>query len=101
MTKRDGPIVIELDEAQAAEPAKAPPVPELGPQERPTGQAMQTMAALMTGEAAPELGDPERMEYFALAPELLADQIVYAIDQPWGVSISDLTVRASGDGYVI
>ena len=46
MTKRDGPIVIELDEAQAAEPAKAPPVPELGPQERPTGQAMQTMAAL-------------------------------------------------------
>ena len=37
----------------------------------------------------------------ALSPELLADQIVFAIDQPWGVSISDLTVRASGDGYML
>ena len=36
-----------------------------------------------------------------IPPELLADQIVYAIDQPWGVSISDLTVRAPGDVYVI
>ena len=54
------------------------------------------------GEAPPEeLTDPERIGYFALSPELLADQIVYAIDQPWGVSISDLTVRASGDSYVI
>ena len=33
--------------------------------------------------------------------KLLADQIVFAIDQPWGVSISDLTVRASGDAYMI
>ena len=40
------------------------------------------------------------IEYFALAPELLADQIVYD-DQPLGVSISDVTVRASGDGYML
>ena len=45
--------------------------------------------------------DPDQIQYFALAPELLADQIVYAIDQPWGVSISDVTVRASGDSYLI
>ena len=25
----------------------------------------------------------------------------YAIDQPWGVVISDITVRASGDLFVI
>ena len=37
----------------------------------------------------------------SLAPELLADQIVHTIDQPWGVSISDVTVRASGDGYML
>jgi NADP-dependent 3-hydroxy acid dehydrogenase YdfG len=54
------------------------------------------------GASPPEaLVDPEQIGYFALSPELLADQIVYAIDQPWGVSISDLTVRASGDSYVI
>ena len=29
------------------------------------------------------------------------DHIVLAIDQPWGVVISDLTVRATGDAYLI
>jgi hypothetical protein len=43
----------------------------------------------------------DNVEYFMLAPELLADQIIYAIDQPWGVSISDLTVRSSGEMYVL
>jgi len=36
-----------------------------------------------------------------LDPEDLADQIIYAINQPWGVSIGDITVRASGDAYVL
>jgi len=54
------------------------------------------------GENPPaDLTDPEAISYFALSPELLADQIVFAIDQPWGVSISDLTVRASGDAYLL
>lgn len=34
-------------------------------------------------------------------PEILAGNIVYAIDQPWGISIGDVTVRASGDLYVL
>lgn len=54
------------------------------------------------GEQPPEaLVSPDSMAYCALAPELLAEQILFAIDQPWGVSISDLTVRASGDDYMI
>jgi len=54
------------------------------------------------GENPPaELSDPDRMEYFALSPDLLADHIVYAINQPWGVTISDLTVRASGESFVL
>ncbi|MCP5025040.1 MAG: SDR family oxidoreductase [Actinomycetia bacterium] len=48
-----------------------------------------------------ELFDPENMGYLALDPELLADQIIYVIDQPWGVAISDITVRASGDRYLL
>ncbi len=49
----------------------------------------------------PHLASQDSIEYAALSPELLADQVVYAIDQPWGVSISDLTVRASNDDFVI
>lgn len=62
---------------------------------------MQTMGEVFGGDPRPELVDPDDIRYFALAPETLADQIVFAIDQPWGVSISDLTVRASGDSYMI
>ena len=62
---------------------------------------MQKMGAMLGPDAPAELVDPDRIGYFALSPDLLADQILYAIDQPWGVSISDLTVRASGDAYRI
>ncbi len=62
------------------------------------GQSMQAYAA---GELPAELYDAEHIEYYALAPEHLAEQIVYAMNQPWGVSIGDITVRASGDGYIL
>lgn len=62
---------------------------------------MEALGALM-GEHPPEaLADPAEITYASLSPELLAEQIMYAIDQPWGVSISDITVRASGDLYQI
>ncbi len=62
---------------------------------------LETVGRLL-GESPPAaLTDPESIACFALEPALLADQIVFAIDQPWGVSISDLTVRASGDSYMI
>ncbi|MEM9175982.1 MAG: SDR family oxidoreductase [Myxococcota bacterium] len=65
-------------------------------------EAFMAKIGQVFGEDPPaNLTDVDGIEYFALAPELLADQIVYAIDQPWGVSISDVTVRASGDGYML
>jgi NADP-dependent 3-hydroxy acid dehydrogenase YdfG len=57
--------------------------------------------SMLEGTLSPEMSAADNVEYFMLAPELLADQIIYAIDQPWGVSISDLTVRASGEMYVL
>ena len=57
--------------------------------------------AFMAGQMPAAELDPERIEYFALAPEYIADAILHAIDQPWGVSIGEITVRASGDGYVL
>jgi len=53
------------------------------------------------GAAAPgDWNDAENIGYLALAPEHVADAIVHVIDQPWGVAISDVTVRASADHYV-
>jgi NADP-dependent 3-hydroxy acid dehydrogenase YdfG len=62
---------------------------------------MEKMGAVFGENPPSDLTDPEQIGYFALSPELLADQIIFAINQPWGVSISDLTVRASGDAYMI
>ena len=62
---------------------------------------LETVGRLLGDDPPAALTDPESIACFALEPALLADQIVFAIDQPWGVSISDLTVRASGDSYMI
>ena len=61
----------------------------------------QLMQAGRAGELPAEYTDADHIEYYALDPEHLAEQIVYAINQPWGVSIGDMTVRASGDGYIL
>jgi NADP-dependent 3-hydroxy acid dehydrogenase YdfG len=61
----------------------------------------QTMQALAAGQLPAQDTDPDSITYVALAPEFLADQIVYAINQPWGVSIGDITVRAAGDQYIL
>lgn len=45
--------------------------------------------------------DPEAMDYASLAPEHIADAIIHVINQPWGVSISEVTVRAAGDHFVL
>jgi NADP-dependent 3-hydroxy acid dehydrogenase YdfG len=62
---------------------------------------LQQMQAYAAGELPAEFSDADNIEYYALAPEHLADQIVYAINQPWGVTISDITVRAAGDAYIL
>jgi NADP-dependent 3-hydroxy acid dehydrogenase YdfG len=58
---------------------------------------MSLSKEIAEGKADPAYQDPESIKYFSLSPEYLADAIVYAINQPMGVSISDITVRASGD----
>lgn len=49
----------------------------------------------------PDFHDINSMTYNDPDPQVLADNIIYAINQPWGVSIGDLTVRASGESFVI
>jgi NADP-dependent 3-hydroxy acid dehydrogenase YdfG len=73
-----------------------------------TGLLGQNAASAFSKFEAAEVGhlpashsDINDIEYFMLDPDTLADQIIYAINQPWGVSISDITVRASGDDYIM
>jgi len=45
-----------------------------------------------------DIDDPR---FWAIEPETIAAEVIHAIDQPWGVTISDVTVRATGEDYVI
>lgn len=62
---------------------------------------MQLREALQNSELPIENTDVNSIEYYALEPEYLADQIIAVINQPWGVNISEITVRASGDAYIL
>lgn len=59
------------------------------------------LGSFMEGTAPAEASDPENINYQLMAPEPIADGIIHAINQPWGVSFSDITIRAAGDHYVI
>lgn len=61
------------------------------------GAANEVFAALVGGTIDPARIDPEGIDYANLDPRFIADAIIYAIDQPWGVSIGEVTVRAAGD----
>lgn len=57
--------------------------------------------AILAEQAQPDILDKKNIAYFKLDPDSLTDQVVYAINQPWGVSIAEITVRASGEGYIL
>jgi len=61
---------------------------------------LENGAKFAKGELTAEQTDPNSVQYWAITPEELAANVVYVINQPWGVNISDITVRASGDEYV-
>jgi NADP-dependent 3-hydroxy acid dehydrogenase YdfG len=61
---------------------------------------IDTISAAMAGELPVSKTDPDSIGYWAITPAELAEAVVHAIDQPWGISISDITVRASGDRFL-
>jgi NADP-dependent 3-hydroxy acid dehydrogenase YdfG len=65
------------------------------------GHNAERMAGRFAGDGmGPETLDADDVRYWAISPEELAAQIVYVIDQPAGIAISDITVRATGEDYV-
>ena len=57
--------------------------------------------ASMGGTLDLALSDADDIRYWDIAPEVVAEQVVHAIDQPWGVSIGDITIRATGEDFVL
>ncbi len=55
------------------------------------------LIAAFTGLGTPGRDDREDIHCFDFGPEVLADNIIYVMNQPWGVNISEITVRASGE----
>jgi len=66
-----------------------------------TDTYLETMQAAMAGTADPAVLDAQDPRYAILAPDHIADAIIHVLDQPWGVSIGDITVRATGDAYIL
>ena len=61
----------------------------------------EKMGQIFDADPPEHLTSPDSIGYAALSPGLLAEQVLHAIDQPWGVLISDITVRASNDDYLM
>jgi len=63
-------------------------------------QFAENLANFMSGSLRPEQTDVDSVQYWLITPDDLADAVVHVIDQPWGISLSDVTVRASGENYI-
>ncbi len=61
---------------------------------------MENIGGYLEGTLPEEMTDPDDVRYWAITPDELAANVVWVIDQPWGVSISDVTVRASGEQFL-
>ncbi len=66
-----------------------------------TPEFMDMVGQMQEGTFPAARLDPENIDYASLAPEHIADAIIHAIDQPWGVSVGDITIRAAGDHFIL
>ena len=64
------------------------------------GSYREHVADLVKGTMPAELTDVDSVKYWLITPDDLANAVVHVIDQPWGISLSDVTVRASGEDYL-
>lgn len=64
------------------------------------GELAGMLLAIEEGKGE-HLMDPEGISYARLSPDYIAEAILHVIDQPLGVSIGDITVRASGDQFIL
>lgn len=64
-------------------------------------QAREVFKRFMAGDLEPAYTDVDSIRYWFMDPAYLADNVLYVMNQPWGICISDITVRASGEPYML
>jgi hypothetical protein len=62
---------------------------------------VERLMAFFGGSLDEALTDPDSPEYWAITPEVVAAEVLHAIDQPWGVVVGDVTIRATGEDFVL
>ncbi|HTN99365.1 MAG TPA: SDR family oxidoreductase [Microthrixaceae bacterium] len=62
---------------------------------------IENVMSMLSGTLEGPESDIDQTAYWAITPESVAAEVVHVIDQPWGVTISDITIRATGEQYVI
>ncbi len=62
---------------------------------------LEMLESMQKGEVSDELLNSENVKYFNLEPQELVWGIMHALNQPWGVSVSDISMRASGELYIL
>lgn len=62
---------------------------------------MALRAEREAGTLGPEVSDPEDIAYMMLDPAEVAQAVVHVIDQPAGVCVGDVTIRASGEHFIL
>lgn len=77
------------------------PAASLGILGQNAGEFMTMVEQLRDGTFPAARLDPATIDYASLAPDHIADGIIHVIDQPWGVSIGEMTIRASGDHFIL
>jgi NADP-dependent 3-hydroxy acid dehydrogenase YdfG len=60
-----------------------------------------TMQSIADGQVDPEVTSQDAMGCAVLEPDYIADQVIYAINQPKGVTVGDITMRGTGDFFVL
>ena len=63
------------------------------------GKALDYVAMSKEKPGRPDLQDIDSISYLDCDPETLVNNIIYLIDQPMGIDISDITVRSSNERY--
>lgn len=62
---------------------------------------MDATIASIGGTLTGPMTDIDEPQFWAIQPTTIAAEIIHAIDQPWGVVISDVSIRATGEMFTI
>lgn len=65
-----------------------------------TDRFTERIGQWLGGTLPAEAQDADSVGYWLITPEELAAQVVGVINTPWGLNISDITVRATGEDFV-